>query len=95
MIWSKKVGEDILVMRGSIPPSMNYMIVKEIWEWNDRKAVGAKCYKCSMVRNSFCPPCGNVNAKILFLGMCPGEVEIREGRPFSGPAGGVLDEIVE
>jgi len=93
MLWSKKINEDVLVVQGIIPPSMNYVVADQIWEWNDRKITDAKCYKCNLIHNNFCPPSGTPNTKMVFLGMCPGEVEIREGRPFSGPAGRLLDEV--
>ena len=38
---------------------------------------------------------GNHQAKIVFIGEAPGENEARTGRPFCGPAGTVLDELLE
>jgi uracil-DNA glycosylase family 4 len=95
MLWSKKVGEDILIVKGYIPGSTNYMIVNQIDEWNDRKALDAKCYKCSLIRNQFCPHSGSGAAKIVFVGMCPGKDEIREQRPFVGRAGQKLQDILD
>ncbi|MHB8625693.1 MAG: uracil-DNA glycosylase family protein [Aggregatilineales bacterium] len=37
---------------------------------------------------------GNLDAKIMFLGAAPGNYEAIQGRPFSGPAGDVLDEML-
>lgn len=37
---------------------------------------------------------GNPNAKIMFIGEAPGEQEDRLGRPFVGPAGKFLDELL-
>ncbi len=37
---------------------------------------------------------GNLDAKFMFLGAAPGNYEAAQGRPFSGPAGGVLDEML-
>jgi DNA polymerase len=37
---------------------------------------------------------GNLNADLLFIGEAPGEVEDQQGRPFVGPAGKKLDEIL-
>ena len=40
------------------------------------------------------PGCGNPKAKIVLLGEAPGETEEREGKPFCGPAGNVLDQLL-
>lgn len=37
---------------------------------------------------------GNPAAKICLVGEAPAEYEVREGRPFAGPAGRVLDEAL-
>ncbi|MBI1813092.1 uracil-DNA glycosylase [Candidatus Peregrinibacteria bacterium] len=37
---------------------------------------------------------GNPHATILFIGEAPGEQEDRQGRPFVGPAGKFLDELL-
>src|SRR3990167_5211490 len=47
---------------------------------------------------SFCPSCagravrasGNSSSKVLLIGEFPGSIELDTGRPFTGPAGGVL-----
>lgn len=36
------------------------------------------------------PPRGNKESKVLLIGEFPGEVEMDRGKPFAGPAGGVL-----
>lgn len=36
------------------------------------------------------PPRGNKDSRILIIGEFPGESEMESGKPFSGPAGGVL-----
>jgi len=38
---------------------------------------------------------GNHNAKIMFIGEAPGRNEAEKGRPFCGPAGQILTEIIE
>lgn len=37
---------------------------------------------------------GNAHAEIMFIGEAPGEQEDRQGRPFVGPAGKFLDELL-
>jgi DNA polymerase len=38
---------------------------------------------------------GNPNADIMFIGEAPGQREDEQGRPFVGPAGKFLDELLE
>src|SRR3989338_4915682 len=38
---------------------------------------------------------GNPNAEIMFIGEAPGQREDEMGRPFVGPAGKFLDELLE
>lgn len=93
-LWSKKVGEDILVVKGFIPGSTNYVRASEIFGWNDRKALNAKCYKCSLIHSDFCPVKINRGAKLVLLGMCPGANEIEDQEYFTGRAGEVLNGIL-
>jgi uracil-DNA glycosylase family 4 len=37
---------------------------------------------------------GNARAAICLVGEAPAEYEVREGRPFAGPAGRVLDDVL-
>ena len=37
---------------------------------------------------------GNHHAAIMFIGEAPGRVEAETGRPFAGPAGKILDELL-
>ena len=41
---------------------------------------------------NFVPGVGNVNAKLLILGEAPGRQEVKQGRPFVGPAGNILNK---
>jgi uracil-DNA glycosylase len=54
------------------------------------------CTKCNLckTRTKAVPGEGNVNAKILFIGEGPGFHEDRQARPFVGPAGQFLDELL-
>lgn len=54
------------------------------------------CSKCNLCkgRTKAVPGEGNINAKILFIGEGPGFHEDRQGRPFVGPAGQFLDELL-
>jgi uracil-DNA glycosylase family 4 len=55
------------------------------------------CLKCNLCkgRTRAVPGEGNIEAKILFIGEGPGFHEDKQGRPFVGPAGQFLDELLE
>ena len=46
------------------------------------------------MRQTYVPPSGNINAKIAIVGEQPGVQEVRQGKPFIGPAGRGLDECL-
>ncbi len=54
------------------------------------------CSKCKLCkgRTKAVPGEGNSNSKILFIGEGPGYHEDKQGRPFVGPAGQFLDELL-
>lgn len=54
------------------------------------------CVKCKLCkgRTRAVPGEGNPNAKIMFIGEGPGYHEDQQGRPFVGPAGQFLDELL-
>lgn len=59
----------------------------------------AKCRKCTRCRlrigaTHVVPGEGNPKAEIVFVGEAPGENEDKEGRPFCGAAGKLLDKML-
>jgi uracil-DNA glycosylase family 4 len=56
----------------------------------------SSCTKCKLCkgRKRAVPGEGNSNAKIIFIGEGPGYHEDQQGRPFVGPAGQFLDELL-
>jgi len=56
----------------------------------------AACHRCelSKSRNLTVPGEGNPNAEIVFVGEAPGWYENQQGRPFVGPAGQFLEELL-
>jgi len=56
----------------------------------------AVCRKCEIAkyRTKVVPGEGNENAEILFIGEAPGYHEDQLGRPFVGPAGQLLDKLL-
>ena len=59
----------------------------------DRIAACRACGLCE-TRQQTVPGEGASDARILFLGEAPGAQEDRQGRPFVGPAGQLLDKIL-
>jgi DNA polymerase len=59
------------------------------------REVGA-CQRCPLYRSATraVPGEGPPNAKILFIGEAPGFYEDQQGRPFVGPAGKLLEEML-
>jgi DNA polymerase len=55
------------------------------------------CTKCKlhMYRRRAVPGEGNRNSVLVFIGEAPGEKEDEQGRPFVGPAGKLLTELIE
>ena len=56
----------------------------------------SQCYRCEIAkfRNHVVPGEGAENADIMFIGEAPGYHEDQQGRPFVGPAGQFLDELL-
>jgi len=57
--------------------------------------IDSVCSHCSWSPFRFVPGEGPRKASILLIGECPAEHEIREGRPFVGNAGSILDSILD
>lgn len=59
-------------------------------------AEAATCTRCDLCkgRTKAVPGEGNAHAKIMFIGEGPGYHEDKQGRPFVGPAGQFLDELL-
>lgn len=55
------------------------------------------CTKCKLhtYRRRAVPGEGNRNSILVFIGEAPGEKEDEQGRPFVGPAGRLLTELIE
>ena len=55
---------------------------------------GCQLCELSRGRQNAVPGEGSLNAEIMFIGEGPGYYEDRDGRPFVGPAGQLLDEML-
>ena len=62
--------------------------------WEEIEENCKKCTKCDLckTRNNVVIGTGNKNAKIMFIGEGPGADEDREGIPFVGKAGKLMDK---
>ena len=65
--------------------------------WKELKQACAQCHRCGLgeTRHSLVFGDGAENARIMLIGEGPGEQEDRQGVPFVGPAGKLLDDMLE
>ena len=65
-------------------------------DWEDLKRECAACVKCGLCeqRHHVVFGIGNESADVMFVGEGPGEQEDLQGRPFVGPAGKLLDDMM-
>ena len=65
--------------------------------WEKLRADCAGCMRCELgrTRNSLVFGVGNQSADVMFIGEGPGEQEDLQGEPFVGPAGKLLDTMLE
>lgn len=66
-------------------------------QWNELLKECNNCSNCDLAgtRTNVVIGRGNVNAKVMFIGEGPGEQEDIHGLPFVGPAGKLLDILLE
>ena len=67
--------------------------MKELEELYHRIAICSDCDLCR-TRTHAVPGEGSPNAEIMFVGEAPGFYEDQQARPFVGPAGRFLDELI-
>lgn len=65
--------------------------------WKELKQACSQCRRCELgeTRHSLVFGDGAENARIMLIGEGPGEQEDRQGVPFVGPAGKLLDDMLE
>jgi uracil-DNA glycosylase len=89
---------DFVIMPESVPiPEKSYeLALGESRTLDDVKKSLESCNLCrlSATRKNIVFGEGNPNARILFIGEGPGAVEDNTGRPFVGPAGQLLTDII-
>lgn len=64
--------------------------------WNELEQQCKNCQKCSLcqLRRNVVFGVGNRTADVMFIGEGPGEQEDRQGEPFVGAAGHLLDDMM-
>lgn len=57
----------------------------------------SRCFACTLskTRNQTVPGEGNPTSRIMFIGEAPGSNEDKQGTPFMGRAGNVLDQLLQ
>ena len=65
--------------------------------WEELEQALQGCTRCGLCqrRQHVVMGEGNVQAEVMFIGEGPGQVEDETGRPFVGPAGQLLDRMLE
>jgi uracil-DNA glycosylase family protein len=68
----------------------------ETRDWRKLRAAAARCQACPLYRKATQTVFGEGprDARFVFIGEQPGDQEDREGRPFVGPAGKLLDRAL-
>lgn len=66
-------------------------------DWNELRSSCEQCRGCALweTRTKLVFGDGNPNAELMFIGEGPGEQEDLTGIPFVGPAGKLLDQMLE
>ena len=66
-------------------------------KWKDHKEKWINCYGCDLCeqRDKVVLLRGKIPCDVLFIGEAPGVSEDTLGKPFVGPAGTLLDNIIE
>ena len=67
----------------------------DTWESLKRDCAGCRCCSLGETRHKLVFGVGNVEAEVMLIGEGPGEQEDLKGIPFVGPAGKLLDDMLE
>ena len=68
---------------------------RRLAEWKERIAACVRCQELAATRTQTVFGVGNPDAKLLFVGEAPGADEDRQGEPFVGRAGQLLNDIIK
>ena len=67
----------------------------DTWESLKRDCAGCRCCSLGETRHKLVFGVGNAQAEVMLIGEGPGELEDLQGVPFVGPAGKLLDDMLE
>ena len=67
----------------------------DTWESLKRDCAGCRCCSLGGTRHNLVFGVGNAQAEVMLIGEGPGEQEDLQGVPFVGPAGKLLDDMLE
>ena len=67
----------------------------DTWESLKRDCAGCRCCSLGETRHKLVFGGGNAQAEVMLIGEGPGEQEDLQGVPFVGPAGKLLDDMLE
>ena len=67
----------------------------DTWESLKRDCAGCRCCSLGETRHKLVFGVGNAQAEVMLIGEGPGEQEDLQGVPFVGPAGKLLDDVLE
>jgi uracil-DNA glycosylase len=83
--------------RNEDPPGAQKWVPPNAEELDELKAAAAHCEGCELYQNATQTVFGRgaANARVVFVGEQPGDVEDKQGLPFVGPAGRLLREAVD
>jgi uracil-DNA glycosylase len=83
--------------RTESPPGAQHWVPPNAESLDELKAAAAGCEGCELYRDATQTVFGRgaPNARIVFVGEQPGDVEDKQGLPFVGPAGRLLREAVD
>ncbi|UQU66336.1 UdgX family uracil-DNA binding protein [Couchioplanes caeruleus] len=83
--------------RTEAPIGAQHFVPPDAHELDQLKAAAAHCEGCELYQNATQTVFGRgaANARVVFVGEQPGDVEDQQGLPFVGPAGRLLREAVD
>ena len=55
----------------------------------------SECTYCATLGQDHVPSTGNPSASVMIIGQSPGAMEVREGKPFVGPSGELVDYMLD
>src|SRR5215216_8053473 len=90
-------AEDSAMPARQRPPSAARDLIPERPQLGDLRSAAAGCTACDLYRDATQTVFGEgaASSEVMLVGEQPGDGEDREGRPFVGPAGRVLDQGLE